>query len=687
MTDPQTATQPPTSEYEIFQRNRKALSQLIVRLIAAVDHLGVETRSKSLTALRQRLDSDRFKVMVLGEFKRGKSTFINALLGEEVLPSSAVPCTAVINEIKWGEQKRAVLHFRSPLPPLAKASVPTEILDHLERQGGGSVPPLEVPVERLERYVAIPEPEKDQAESVSESPYSKVEIYWPLDLCRNDIEIIDSPGLNENVTRARVSKDYVANVDAILFVMSCSALAAESELSVIDNDLRGVGHEYLFFICNRFDEIRPGDRARLQDYGRRKLMERTELREGGVYFLSALLALEGRLQEDAERVAHSGMPELEKALTRFLTHDRGKIKLLQPARELTYALDESRNRVLPTQRAMLEDSLSDLEAKLEQMRPRLADAERSRDQILAGIQHERRSLRSAVRLEFEKFLRAVADQLEGWVNELALENKIKLLSFKQKEQLEAVRDEICAKIAVRYETELAEWKQGTLEPLIQERVEAMKAAVALQVADFCARVDQARAVFFKPDLRIEGDLKDPSAAERAAVVIGGALLADPSFIVHGARFGSRGLGINIAAQFATILACIALGISNPLVLAAALVGSGALAGAIKIGMLNEKAKKEIGRSLAEQFREELTKAAESVAAEIYEQMEESVRAAAQGLNQEIEVLREQVDAIVETKKAGEVQVQAKRRDLGQLEGELRDIDTSVKDLIFTVAGR
>jgi GTPase SAR1 family protein len=686
MTDPQTATQP-TSEYEVFQRHRKALSDLIARLIAAVDRLGVATRAKALVALLERLESDRFKVMVLGEFKRGKSTFINALLGEEVLPSSAVPCTAVINEVKWGEEKRAVLHFRSPLPPLSQASVPAEILHHLERQAGESVPPLEVPIERLERYVAIPEPEKDQAESVSESPYSKVEIFWPLDLCRNDIEIIDSPGLNENVTRARVSKDYVATVDAILFVMSCSVLASESELAVIDNDLRGVGHEYLFFICNRFDEIRPADRTRLQDFGRRKLMERTELREGGVFFLSALLALEGRLQGDADRVARSGMPELERALTRFLTHDRGKIKLLQPARELVYALDEARNRLLPTQRAMLDDSLAELEGKLGQMRPRLADAERSRDQILAGLRYEQKSLRSSVRLEFEKFLRTVADQLEGWVQELPLESKVKLLSFKQREQLEAVRDEICSKIAVRYEAALTEWKQGTLQPLIDERVAAMQAAVAIQVADFCARVDQARAVFFRPDLRIEGDLKDPSVAERAAVVIGGALLGDPSFIVHGVRFGSRGLGINLTAQFATILVCIALGISNPIALAAALVGGGAIAGFIKTGMINDRAKKEIGRALAGQFREELTNAAETVATEIYDQVGESVNAAAQGLNGEIQVLREQVDAIVETKRSGEVQVEAKRRDLSQLEGELRDIDASVKDLIFDAAGR
>ena len=50
--------------------------------------------------------------MVLGEFKRGKSTFINALLGEEILPAYAVPCTAIINEIKYADVKPG--HFIFP---------------------------------------------------------------------------------------------------------------------------------------------------------------------------------------------------------------------------------------------------------------------------------------------------------------------------------------------------------------------------------------------------------------------------------------------------------------------------------------------------------------------------------------------------------------------------------------------
>ncbi len=209
------------------------------------------------------------------------------------------------------------------------------------------------------------------------------------------------------------------------------------------------------------------------------------------------------------------MEELEKALTRFLTHDRGKVKLLQPAREMLYALDESRNKVLPTQRAMLDETLAALESKLEQMQPHLKDAERSRDQIVESLQHHRRALRSEVRLEFEKFLRGVADELENWIQELPLENQIKLWSFRQKEQVEAVQNEICSKISARFEAATLEWRKATLEPLIDAKLEAMKTTAESKVEDFRVRIDDARSIFFRLDQQsIEGELKDPSTGER-----------------------------------------------------------------------------------------------------------------------------------------------------------------------------
>jgi septin family protein len=57
-----------------------------------------------------RLDADTFRLMIVGEFKRGKSTLINAMLGDNVLPAKVAPCTGLITEVKWGDEPSAVLH-------------------------------------------------------------------------------------------------------------------------------------------------------------------------------------------------------------------------------------------------------------------------------------------------------------------------------------------------------------------------------------------------------------------------------------------------------------------------------------------------------------------------------------------------------------------------------------------------
>ena len=74
----------------------------------------------------------------------------------------------------------------------------------------------DIPVTDLAEFVKIPDPSADQAASVAESPYDWVEVFWPLELCRNGVEIIDSPGLNEHHTRTKTTRDYLAHIDAVV---------------------------------------------------------------------------------------------------------------------------------------------------------------------------------------------------------------------------------------------------------------------------------------------------------------------------------------------------------------------------------------------------------------------------------------------------------------------------------------
>ena len=73
--------------------------------------------AERLGKLAERLQEGRFHLAVLGQFKRGKSTLLNALLGEEVLPAAVVPLTARPTFIRHGEQRRVRVVFEDDRPP------------------------------------------------------------------------------------------------------------------------------------------------------------------------------------------------------------------------------------------------------------------------------------------------------------------------------------------------------------------------------------------------------------------------------------------------------------------------------------------------------------------------------------------------------------------------------------------
>ncbi|HET9225768.1 MAG TPA: dynamin family protein [Thermoanaerobaculia bacterium] len=656
------------SQLDAFQESRLALARLAARLAAAAFRLGSDSRAETLCRLGRKLESERFRILVIGELKRGKSTLVNALLGEEVLPTDAVPCTAVIQEIRWGEERRAVLHFRYPLPAPLPEALPPNVAVHLGLAEDGPVPPLEVPIDRLADYAVI-----QDGEAGGDTPYAKVEIFWPLALCRHGIEVIDSPGLNESDTRTRVTRDYIPEADAILFVLSSSALGAATEMH-LHRDLREVGHQYLFYVCNRLDEIRASERERLVSFGKAKLAGLTELGDSGIWFVSAIRALEGKRTGDAACLEGSGLPAFERALLDFLQRERGRVKLLQPTLRVLQSLDELRNKLLPEQCEMLEEDLAVLEARIAAARPQLAEVERTHHLILADLKDHRQRLRTEVRLLAEAFLRGVAAQIADWIDGFKLENGIRTVSLQYAKQVEALAEEVSAKVDARLEAELSEWKEKSLVPLVNARVETMLEDVSVQVDEACFRVDQIRGTLTRVRFPVHA-VEEPSEQERIAAALGGFFLAGLSGGAHGARFGFKGLGASVLTQVALYAILYGLlGITNPLILGPVLLSASLGFAWSRAGRLTREAKQGISRSLTAQIHGNVEPAAQGLADAVYERTEELVYRTTERLEQEIRSLREQMQTILEDKRAGEERVRARQEMLVAVDRELREID-------------
>ena len=99
-----------------------AAAAAVRRAMAAADVVlaalgpGFAADRDKLAELQTRLDEERFHLAVLGQFKRGKSSLINALLGENVLPTAVIPLTAIPTFLRGGKNRRAVVRFNGDRP-------------------------------------------------------------------------------------------------------------------------------------------------------------------------------------------------------------------------------------------------------------------------------------------------------------------------------------------------------------------------------------------------------------------------------------------------------------------------------------------------------------------------------------------------------------------------------------------
>jgi len=675
-----------SSKYADFRFKVEQISNLIERCEPVFKDLRMKNWQDNAKKLLVRLRTDTFKVLVIGEFKRGKSTLINAMLGDEILPAFATPCTAVINEIKWGEEKRSLLHIRNDVDKDVMVDLQARLADE-----GKGVPkregaPIEIGIDEIEKFVVIPDPAQDQARSVAESPFDHVEIFWPLDLCRNGVEIIDSPGLNEHGTRTKVTTDYLSRVDAVLFVMSCQVLASESEMQVVENYIKASGHEYIFFIANRFDQIRKRERERLVQYALQKLSKHTKFGSEGVHFLSAADALDGRLESDDALVEDSGILKLESSLAQFLTSERGKIKLLQPAKELLYGVREAREKEIQRQLEMLSMDSEKLEERYQKVKPDLEDAEHKKRQIVEKINNHRSRLGQEVRRITMARLRELKDLVGQWVDEYEPETEFSMLKLSTKQQLEAIAKEIAEAIASKIEESQSEWQRKELSQVIEERLADMMDAISYNVDDFYTKLDGISTTITGLDTTVSAGERDISPTERILAAAGGFLVAGVGSAAIGVAFGYKEMLKSLGPQIALIVGMVFIGITNPLVLVGAMLAGGTLQGLLKAEKLKDKVKKTVGEQIQQQIADSSADMVEKITEEILKKTKDIENAIGSGLEKEIQSKRDQVQKVKEELAKGQAHVEEKKKELEGHRATLNEVNNGLQDIVFSLVG-
>lgn len=666
------------SHFDDFNQKKDQLIALIDESRTIFASLAMLAEVKKADQLIQRLNEHAFKVVIMGQFRVGKSTFINALLGQEILPAYAIPTTAIINEVKYGTEKKALVFFKNPVPMPLPDEIANSVRAYIEKGHGKDLNPIRIQVEELEKFVVISDPAKDQAESIAETPFEKVELYWNLPLCRNGVEIIDSPGLNENISRTTVTMSYLSKVDAVIFVMNCQAFGALSEMEVIQNDLILYGHEYIFFVNNRINQINQNQRDTVIVHGNKLLSPKTKFGEEGIFYIDALSALEGRVLNNSSMVERSGILKVEEKLEDFLVNSRGKIKLEQPSKNILYAVSKALMEVIPNEEKILSVSLQEIEKRLSEEKPRLERLRKEKDHITQRIENKIERITLETSIEIEKRFSEIVKNTPNWINDFQLENKFKTLN--PKESAKKMIGEILKKYQLKLEKEQINWTNQSLNPFIKDKMEDLQQEFRTKLESFYLEVDAVKMKLSGVDVNV----KDPSKGERIAAAIVG-LFADVGAAWYGSQYGfGPGLFKQMALQIGAIITMFLLGITNPATMIPFILIIAFISILIKSNQVEDAIKQEVAKKIGAHIQANSADQSEKMQKELKQSLQKLTKSISESLSNELNSVEEQIKRVLEEKRKGEVKVTQRKQVLENYKLQISSISLNINRILASL---
>jgi Dynamin family len=248
--------------------------------------------------LRRRLAADRFQLAVLGQFKRGKSTLLNALLGADALPTGVVPVTAVPTFLENAPTVRLRVTF---------------IGGRFEETSAEGFPMLR---ERLSALVT----ESSNPRNIL--GVARVEVFLPAELLSRGVVLIDTPGVGStHYHNTAAANDVLAECDAALFVVSPDPPITQVEVQFLARVRQTVAQ--LIVVLTKIDTLEPHELTEVTAFLRGVLAEQAGLdRATPIFCLSGRSALRARLAGDAAALEVSGLAHLEAHLTQFLVQEK-----------------------------------------------------------------------------------------------------------------------------------------------------------------------------------------------------------------------------------------------------------------------------------------------------------------------------------------------------------------------------
>jgi predicted GTPase len=391
-------------------RDFEAKKRFVLSNIQNVIQLAIELQSteisQHLNETKLQLEKDAFMLTVVGEFSRGKSTFINALLGSNVLPSKVKPTTAMINRIYYNDLPTYSLLYRSGNDAKKEIS---------ESEFRKLAAPREADIDDPEDLVRY------DRELEFFRKISMAEIGYPNMFCKADIEIYDTPGTNDiDETREEITYSFVPKSDAVIFLLSATSPFADTEMDFLKERILNEHINKVFFVVNFKDRLKTiQDEEKVVSYIREKLSNL--IQDPTIILVSSYDALTIRRLANNEtfkiksqvykNIEDTGLPILESVLSSFLQNEKGQVKLAKPVNRLVEQINKLTSDTLSIRLATASMKIDEIVEKINELKPQLDRFKQNTREIINNLVIELKSEEDTLIREVDKQLRQMSDLL------------------------------------------------------------------------------------------------------------------------------------------------------------------------------------------------------------------------------------------------------------------------------------
>lgn len=284
-----------------FSNDRPSLADLLEKTAVTTAELGpqFDHYCNKLIDLRNRFSEGRFHLAVLGQFKRGKSTLLNALTGEPILPVGIVPLTAAPTFIQFGDAPKIRVRYQDGRP--------------VDEFTGDST---------VERSAYLTGFVTEKGNPQNARGIAEVQVDLPAPILTGGVVLIDTPGIGSTYRHnTTATLNFLQQCDAALFLVSADPPITEVELEFLRQVKKRIPR--LFFVLNKIDYLDDGEIEEALSFYKRVLAEEACWNnEFPVFCVSARKGLEAKAAGDPRRWAASGMVKLESFLVDFLAREK-----------------------------------------------------------------------------------------------------------------------------------------------------------------------------------------------------------------------------------------------------------------------------------------------------------------------------------------------------------------------------